>query len=135
MSSSTTADDRIPQAYLPDFCAAGTILIILLVAELVAILLTLVSFESGTFLTELSKMSMFVLWMALLGAGVLCLIRPWAERQGNMRAFVICFVVLELMILVELCRGRQVADQIRRFVIHRVPDEARPRGNAYFREL
>jgi two-component system sensor histidine kinase AlgZ len=100
LSSSTTADDRIPQAYLPDFCAAGTILVILLVAELIAILLTLVSFEPGTFLTELSKMSMFVLWLALLGAGALCLIRPWAERQGSMRAFVICFVVLEVLYLV-----------------------------------
>ena len=100
MAAAPDVADQQTQAYLPDFCAPGTILIILLVAELVAILLTLVSFESGTFLTELSKMSMFVLWMALLGAGVLCLIRPWAERQGNMRAFVICFVVLELMILV-----------------------------------
>ena len=69
MSSSTTADDRVPQAYLPDFCAAGTILVILLVGELVAILLTIVSFEPGSFLTELSKISMFVLWLALLGAG------------------------------------------------------------------
>jgi two-component system sensor histidine kinase AlgZ len=100
LSASADADVRLPQAYLPDFCAAGTILIILLVAELIAILLTLVSFQPGTFLTELSKMSMFVLWLALLGAGVLCLIRPWAERQGHMRAFVICFLVLEVLYLV-----------------------------------
>ena len=100
MAAATDVADKQPQAYLPDFCAPGTILIILLVAELVAILLTLVSFETGTFLTELSKMSMFVLWMALLGTGLLCTIRPWAERQGNMRAFVICFLLLELMILV-----------------------------------
>ena len=99
MSAYAGADDRLPQAYLPDFCAAGTILIILLVAELISILRTLVSFEPGTFLTGLSKMSMFVLWLALSGAGVLCLIRPWAERQGHMRAFVICFVVLEVLYL------------------------------------
>jgi two-component system, LytTR family, sensor histidine kinase AlgZ len=92
--------DKQTQAYLPDFCAAGTILVILLVAELVAILLTLVSYAPGAFLTELSMMSMFVLWLALLGAGVLCLIRPWAERQGSTRAFVICFLVLEVMCLV-----------------------------------
>jgi two-component system sensor histidine kinase AlgZ len=99
LASAPEADDKFSQAYLPDFCAAGTILVILLVAELVAIVLTLASFEPGNFLTELSKMSMFLLWLALLGTAVLCRIRPWAENQGNTQAFVICFVVLELMCL------------------------------------
>ena len=89
VAESREAADKQTQAYLPDFCAAGTILVILIVAELVAILLTLVAFEPGAFLTELSKMSMFVLWLALLGAGVLCAIRPWAEKQGHMGAFVV----------------------------------------------
>ena len=99
MASAPEADDKFSQAYLPDFCAAGTILVILLVAELVAIVLTLASFEPGNFLTELSKMSMFLLWLALLGTAVLCRIRPWAENQGNTQAFVICFVVLEVICL------------------------------------
>ncbi len=99
MASAPEADDKYSQAYLPDFCAAGTILVILLVAELVAIALTLASSEPGTFLTELSKMSMFVLWLALLGTAVMCRIRPWAEKQGNTQAFVICFVLLEVMCL------------------------------------
>jgi len=100
LASASAVDDRQTQAYLPDFCNAGTVLIILLVAELVAIALTLAAYEPGIFLTELSKMSMFVLWLALLGAVVLCQIRPWAERQGNTRAFVACFVVLEILCLV-----------------------------------
>ena len=99
VAASQEATDRQTQAYLPDFCAAGTILVILLVAELVAILLTLVSYEPGAFLTELSKMSMFVLWLALLGDGVLCAIRPWAEKQGHTGAFVVCFLVLEILCL------------------------------------
>jgi len=45
-------------------------------------------------------MSMYLLWLALLGTAVLCRIRPWAEKQGNTEAFVICFVVLEVMCLV-----------------------------------
>ena len=87
------------QAYLPDFCAAGTVLVILLVAELVAIVLTLASYAPGTFLTELSKMSMYVLWLAFLSTVVLCRIRPWVERQGNTQAFVVCFLVLLLICL------------------------------------
>jgi len=42
-------------------------------------------------------MSMFILWLALPGTGILCMIRPWAERQGNKRAFVVCFAVLLVM--------------------------------------
>ena len=99
MASAPEADDKYSQAYLPDFCAAGTILVILLVAELVAIVLTLSSFESSNFLTELSKMSMYLLWLALLGTAVMCRLRPWAEKQGNTQAFVVCFVVLEVMCL------------------------------------
>ncbi len=87
------------QIYLPDFRAPGSILIILLVAELVAIALTITSYDTGKFLTELSKMSMYVLWLALLGTGLLSQIAPWAEKQGNTAAFVICFVVLEIMCL------------------------------------
>ncbi len=100
MASAPEADDKYTQAFLPDFCAAGTLLVILLVAELVAIVLTLASYVPGTFLTELSKMSMYLLWLALLGTAVMCRIRPWAEKQGNTQAFVVCFVLLEVMCLV-----------------------------------
>jgi two-component system sensor histidine kinase AlgZ len=75
--------DKEAQAYLPDFCAAGAIFVVVLVAELVAILLTLASHTTpGTFLTELAKMSMFILWLGLLGAAILCKIRPWVEKFG-----------------------------------------------------
>ncbi len=92
--------DKEAQAYLPDFCAAGAIFVVVLVAELVAILLTLASHTTpGTFLTELAKMSMFILWLGLLGAAVLCKIRPWVEELGATKAFVICFVLLEILSL------------------------------------
>jgi two-component system sensor histidine kinase AlgZ len=100
LASAPEADAKYSQAYLPDFCAAGTILVILLVAELVAIVLTLASYEPGAFLTELSKVSMYLLWLALLGAALMCRIRPWAEQQGNTQAFVVCFVLLEILCLV-----------------------------------
>jgi two-component system sensor histidine kinase AlgZ len=44
-------------------------------------------------------MSMYLLWLALLGTAVMCRLRPWAEKQGNTQAFVVCFVVLEVMCL------------------------------------
>jgi two-component system sensor histidine kinase AlgZ len=94
------AHNKDAQAYLPDFCAAPAILVIVLVAELVAIVLTLAAYSvPGTFLTELAKMSMFSQWLALLGAAVLCRSRPWLESFGAIRAFVIAFFLLELLSL------------------------------------
>jgi two-component system sensor histidine kinase AlgZ len=89
------------QAFLPDFCAARTVFVIVLVAELVAIVLTLAAHEvDGRFLVELSKTSFFVLWLALLGSAVMCSLRGTLERTGKTRAFVISFFVLELVCLV-----------------------------------
>jgi len=93
------------QAFLPDFCAASTLFVIVLVAELVAIVLTLAAHEpEGRFLVELSKVSFFVLWLALLGSAVMCLLRGRLERTGQTRAFVFSFVLLETVcvILAEL---------------------------------
>ena len=97
--------DPESQAYLPDFCAAGAIFVVVLVAELVAIVLTLASHNTpGAFLTELAKMSLFILWLALLGAAVLCKIRPWVEKFGKTQAFVIAFILLEVLSLVHSLR-------------------------------
>ena len=101
MAATPQADSRFPQAYLPDFCAPGAILIVVLVAELVAIVLTLASHNTpGAFLTELAKMSMYVLWLALLSTAVLCRIRPWLETLGKTQAFVIAYGILAILCLV-----------------------------------
>lgn len=100
MQTPAETPQQITQVYLPDFCAAGSILITLLVAELVAILLTLAAHTlPGTFLTELGKMSMYVLWLALLSAAVLCRARIRVEKLGPVRAFVLIFVMLEVLCL------------------------------------
>jgi len=83
------------QAYLPDFCAAGTVFVVVLIAELVAILLTLAADDTpGMFMIELAKMSLFVLWLGLLSAVVMCLFRKRLESTGKTMAFGISFLVL-----------------------------------------
>ena len=89
------------QAYLPDFCAAGTLFIVLLVAELLAIVLTLAAHgPDGQFLLQLSKISFFVLWLALLGSAVMCQLRNWLEQAGKTRAFLFSFIILEVTCLI-----------------------------------
>ena len=93
-------DANDTQVYLPDFCGAGTLFIILLVAELVAIVLTLAAHTpEGQFLLQLSKTSFFVLWIALLGTALMCQLSAWLERAGKTRAFVFAFSILVIMSL------------------------------------
>jgi two-component system sensor histidine kinase AlgZ len=98
--AATNTKNDISQVYLPDFCAAASLFIIVLVAELIAIALTLASYgPDQQFLIELSKTSFFVLWIAILGTALLCQLSPYLERAGQTRAFVIAFLVLEAMCL------------------------------------
>ncbi len=88
------------QAYLPDFCAAGTLFIIVLVAALIAIALTLASYgPEQAFLIDLSKSSFLIIWIALLGTALMCQLKPYLEHAGQTRAFVISFIVLQVMCL------------------------------------
>ena len=98
--SSSTIGESESQAYLPDFCATSTVFVIVLVAALVAIVLTLAGTAgSGRFLFELSKTALFVLWLALLGCGLMCLLRGKLEGAGKTRAFVLGFLILLAMCL------------------------------------
>jgi two-component system sensor histidine kinase AlgZ len=118
LAKATTAVDKETQAYLPDFCAAGTILVVVLVAALVAIVLTLAGNPaSGTFLVELSETSLFVLWLALLSAAVLCRIRGWVEGFGKTQAFVISFLLLELLCLLLAEAAWQLTGQFSEAII------------------
>ncbi|MGB5690213.1 MAG: histidine kinase [Woeseiaceae bacterium] len=101
MAAAPESPSEDTQVYLPDFCAAGTLFIVLLVAELVAIVLTLAAHESqGQFLIQLSMTSFFVLWLALLGTAVMCQLRTRLESAGKNRAFLISFVILVVMCIV-----------------------------------
>ena len=82
------------RAYLPDFCAAATVFVAVLVGELVAIMLTIASHTPGMFFLDLYKTSFFIMWFALLGSAILCRLRKWLEALGPTRAFVAAFGLL-----------------------------------------
>jgi two-component system sensor histidine kinase AlgZ len=95
------SDNSETQAYLPDFCSGSVVIVVILVAELVAILLTLAAYNTpGMFMIELAKISLFVLWLGLLSAVVMCLFRDRLESAGKTMAFVLSFIVLEILCLV-----------------------------------
>ena len=101
MSAAPDSQDKGSQAYLPDFCAASTVFVVVLIAELIAILLTLAAHTiPELFLVELARTSLFVQWLAILSCGVMCLFHPFLESAGTTRAFVLSFLILELVCLV-----------------------------------
>lgn len=101
MGNKPESEQAENQAYLPDFCAASSVFIIVLVAELIAIMLTLAGQAApGMFMIELAKTSLFVLWLALLSAMVMCSLRDRLESRGKTQAFVVSFVILLFLSLV-----------------------------------
>jgi two-component system sensor histidine kinase AlgZ len=117
LSAAAAPQDPGSQAYLPDFCAAGTVFIVVLIAELIAIILALAGHSpADQFLIELARISLFVQWLALLGCGVMCLFRSRLESAGTTRAFVLSFVILEIVCLVLAEISYQLAQSFPDFI-------------------
>jgi len=98
-ADSPSSDSATTQAYLPDFCVASTLFVIVLISELVAIMLTLAYHTPEQFFVDLYKTSFFVMWFALLGSAIMCRLRERLEGAGQTRAFVISFFILLLLCL------------------------------------
>jgi two-component system, LytTR family, sensor histidine kinase AlgZ len=71
----TEADDPERAFYLPDFCTSRVALAVVLIAELTALVLTLARASATDFWTDLTRGSLFLLWIGLAGAGLLCALR------------------------------------------------------------
>lgn len=100
MARADASVDTEYKAYLPDFCSAGTIFVVMLVAELVAIVLTLAAVPPpGRFLIELGETSLYALWFALLASAILCRMRGRVERLGKLKAFIVSFLLLAALCL------------------------------------
>ena len=87
---STPADD----SFLPELCQPKSVLAIVLVAELLAIVLALASTGAAPFLTSLARISLFVQWLALTSAAVLCYSRSTLCRLSVPQASAAVFGLL-----------------------------------------
>jgi two-component system sensor histidine kinase AlgZ len=81
MSAAPASDGTDDSLYLPDFCTSRAALAIVLIVELTAVILTLARENIGIgFWTDLSRTSLFLLWIGLAGAGMLCWMRVPLSR-------------------------------------------------------
>ena len=93
-----TADDT---HFLPNFCRGNAIGGIVLIAELLAVVITLVTRRISTNLfQDLLLVSLFVQWIALSGAATLCGARRFLDRLPNSRALGFAYLLLLAVVLV-----------------------------------
>ena len=70
--------------FIPDLCAKRRVFVVVLTAELIAVTLSLAR-PSNYFLTELARISLFLQWLGLTSAALLCYARPVLAREQRLR--------------------------------------------------
>ena len=80
-------------SYLPNFCNADVFLRVVLVIELVAIVFALVSYDSDGLYVHVALLSVFMQWIGLTSAAVLCQLSRWGVMRNILPTTVIAFVV------------------------------------------
>ena len=73
---SNGSDGASKSLYLPDFCTSRAALLLILIVELTAFVLTLARQNLAVdFWTDLTRTSLFLLWIGLTGTTLLCAAR------------------------------------------------------------
>ncbi|HTT07437.1 MAG TPA: sensor histidine kinase [Gammaproteobacteria bacterium] len=91
--------------FLPDFCAVRSVFLVVVAGELLAFILTLADATSiHERWDDLGRVSLFVQWVALSCAGVLCLARRWLSRFSDVAAALLAYgaMVAVTYVLAEL---------------------------------
>jgi len=86
--------------FLPNFCRLPAALAVIVTAELFAMVLSLASAAGIADLWDaLSRRSLFVQWVAITTAALLCALRPWLARAGTVSAGLLAWGLLMLVAL------------------------------------
>lgn len=89
------------QLYLPDFCRARAVLAIVIICELTALVLSLARNEVAIgFWPDLARTSMFLLWIGLFGAGLLCGLRGYLNTQSLTKGSVIVLALTATLVAI-----------------------------------
>ena len=84
--------------FLPDFCNGPAVVEILVIAELVAIVLTMARGLGATtnVLQDFIGISLFMLWLSLASAAALCVGGRWLSNATATLAYLVCYSLLLL---------------------------------------
>ncbi|MCZ6536891.1 MAG: histidine kinase [Gammaproteobacteria bacterium] len=94
-------DETENHCYLPNLCTQHNVLLVVLMAQTVAMVYTLARYGgSGGFWLELANTSLFLMWAALAGAASLCFVRPFLARASLSTVTLVSFVIIMAIMLV-----------------------------------
>ncbi len=97
----TPAHSQPDNFFLPDFCNVRMVFAVVVISELLAIMLTLSPLKgSGNRWNDLSIISLFVQWVGLSSAGVLCIARSRLVRLSETKASIVSYFLLLLTTLI-----------------------------------
>jgi two-component system sensor histidine kinase AlgZ len=86
--------------FLPDFCASRAVFAIVLIAEIVALVFAIArQAVHDNFWVDLATSSLFLLWIGLICAAVLCRARSWLHAMPVARAASIAIALLVGVVL------------------------------------
>jgi two-component system, LytTR family, sensor histidine kinase AlgZ len=89
-----------PAFFLPDFCVGRAALAVVLIVELVALLIALARQPiTHNFWVDLAAISMFLLWIGLGSAIVLCRATPWLAKQSITMASTLALGLLAAVVM------------------------------------
>nr|MBO2513840.1 sensor histidine kinase [Gammaproteobacteria bacterium] len=95
-ASASLESSHRDESFLPDFCQPRMVFAVVMIAELLAFVLALVRTGSPwPFLIDLGRISMFVQWLGLSSAALLCVARP---RLAGLSTAAVAAVVFALTI-------------------------------------
>ena len=125
----SAASDQQDSGFLPNFCSGWTIFNVAVIAEMLAIVIALVSPQmpiSRSMLGNLFMISLFIQWIALSNAAALCVTRKQLNRLSNLRALAMSYC---LMLCVTWLVG-EVALWV--LWLAHITNSPNPEWNAYF---
>jgi len=89
------------ESFLPNFCKGEMIVNVLVIAEMLALVITLVSTRlSPSVFKDLFIISIFVQWIALTSVVTLCALRNFLNRLNRLQAIGLTYILLLLITIV-----------------------------------
>jgi len=107
-NSTTNGNDVQQTLFLPSFCDIRMVFAVVVIAELLAFVLVLANGRNDPW-SQLGLASLFLQWIALSSAAVLCLARPMLARISNTAAALTSYLLLLLTTAVVSEMAFQVA--------------------------
>jgi two-component system sensor histidine kinase AlgZ len=90
--------DSGAQSVVPNFCGITQVFAVVLGGQLLAFVLVFAAgWAPGQLWERISLVSLYVQWIALSSAGLLCLARPWLRRWGDLPAGLTAWLIIMLV--------------------------------------